>query len=404
MAWAVARKDVLSTIRDRRAIISNLLIPVLLLPTMMLGLPLLLGGLFEREQASLTPIAIEGEAYLPDALRSALEAQRVELIASEDALTQVRDDDVAAALQLPEGFAEEVTAGDAPSLRLLRKTGNLESELAAGKVSQAIESYRQDLVAETLRREGIDPAVLEPLVVETRDASRPQERSSGQLSWLIPFFIAVWALAGGQMTALDATAGEKERGTLEALLVAPVRRSEVVVGKFVATLLSGLSAAFMAIVGVLVGGALLRRVFLPRLGDEATEMVATMGGSFSIGASDLWVLLGSALLTAAAVAAMLIAVAMFARSFKEAQTYVAPMTFLLIVPALALQFSDLLDLGRGVYLVPLMNVMVLMDDVLGGAVGGLDVLAAWGTMLAFIAALLAFALRSFRREGVIFRT
>jgi len=404
MAWAVARKDVLSTLRDRRAIVSNLLIPVLLLPTMMLGLPLLLGGLFEREQASLTRIGIEGEAFLPSELRSAIEAQRAELIVTDDALTQVRDDDVAAALQLPEGFAEAVAAGDVPRLRLLRKSGNLESELAAEKVSRAIASYRQDLVAERLRSEGVDPAVLEPLVVETRDASRPQERSSGQLSWLIPFFIAVWALAGGQMTALDATAGEKERGTLEALLVAPVRRSEVVAGKFVATLLSGLSAAFMAIVGVLVGGALLRRVFLPRLGDEATEMVATMGGTFSIGASDLWILLGSALLTAAAVAAMLIAVAMFARSFKEAQTYVAPMTFLLIVPALALQFSDLLDLGRGVYLVPLMNVMVLMDDVLGGAVGGMDVLAAWGTMLAFIAVLLAFALQSFRREGVIFRT
>ncbi|MDZ7708562.1 MAG: ABC transporter permease subunit [Trueperaceae bacterium] len=404
MAWAVARKDVLTTLRDRRAIISNLLIPVLLLPTIMLGLPLLLGGLFQREQASLTQVAVEGQAFLPDALRSALEAERVELIAVDDALGQVRDDDVAVALQVPEGFAEEVTAGDVPRLRLLRKTGNLESELAAGKVTQAIESYRQDLVAERLRSAGVDPAVLEPLTVETRDASRPQERSSGQLSWLIPFFIAIWALAGGQMTALDATAGEKERGTLEALLVAPVRRSEVVVGKFVATLLSGLSAAFMAIVGVLVGGMLLRGVFLPRLGDEAREMAATMGGSLSIGADGIWILLGSALLTAAAVAAMLIAVAMFARSFKEAQTYVAPMTFLLILPAMALQFSDLLDLGSGIYLVPLVNVMVLMDDVLGGAVAGTDVLAAWGTMLAFVGVLLAFALRSFRREGVIFRT
>ncbi len=404
MAWAIARKDVLTTLRDRRAIISNLLIPVLLLPTIMLGLPLLLGGLFQREQASLTSVAIEGRAFLPDALRSALEAQRVELIPTENALAQVRDDAVSVALQVPQGFAEEVAAGTAPSLRVLRKAGNLESELAADKVTNAIDTYRRNLVAQRLRSAGVDPAVLEPLVVETRDASRPQERSSGQLSWLIPFFIAIWALAGGQMTALDATAGEKERGTLEALLVAPVRRSEVVVGKFVATLLSGLSAAFMAIVGVLVGGALLRRVFLPRLGEEATEMVATMGGSLSIGADDIWILLGSALLTAAAVAAMLIAVAMFARSFKEAQTYVAPMSFLLILPAMALQFSDLLDLGSGIYLVPLVNVMVLMDDVLGGAVAGTDVLAAWGTMLAFVGLLLAFALRSFRREGVIFRT
>jgi sodium transport system permease protein len=109
-------------------------------------------------------------------------------------------------------------------------------------------------------------------------------------------------------------------------------------------------------------------------------------------------------LLAGAVAALLIAVAMFARSFKEAQSYVAPLSFLMIVPAMALQFADLLDLGQGVYLVPILNVMVLMDDVLGGAVRGVDVLAAWVSMAALVAVLLAFALRNFRREGVIFRT
>ncbi|NBC96884.1 MAG: ABC transporter permease subunit [Deinococcus-Thermus bacterium] len=404
MAWAVARKEILSTIRDRRAIISNLLIPVLLLPTIMLGLPLVLGGLFQREQASQTPVAIEGAAHLPSDLREAIEAQRVDITETDDALTLVRDDEVSAALRVPEDFEARVGAGEAPQLSLVRKTGNLESELAAGKLNDAISSYRRGIVTDRLEAAGLDPSVLEPLRVERLDASRPEERSSGQLAWLIPFFIAVWALAGGQMTALDATAGEKERGTLEALLVAPVRRVEVVAGKFLATLMSGLSAAFMAIVGVLVGGALMRRVFLPRLGEEATEMVAVMGGSLSVSLSGLWVLLGSAVLLAAAVAALLIAVAMFARSFKEAQSYVAPMTFLLIIPAMALQFADLLDLGQRVYLVPLMNVMVLMDDVLGGSVRALDVIASWATMALLVVALLAFALRNFRREGVIFRT
>lgn len=404
LAWAVARKEILSTVRDRRAIVANLVIPVLLLPAVMLGLPLLMGGLFEREQAALTPIAVEGAAHLPDALRDAIEAQNAELNDSDDALAEVRDDVVSAALVVPEGFEADLAAGATPRLQVLQKVGNLESELAAGKVTQAIEAYRQELVAERLEAAGLDPAVLSPLRVETRDASRPEERSSGQLAWIIPFFIAVWALAGGQMTALDATAGEKERGTLEALLVAPVRRSEVVAGKFVATLASGMSAALMAIVGVLVGGALMRRVFLPRLGDEAVEMVAVMGGSLSVSLGGLWILLGSAVLLAAAIAALLIAVAMFARSFKEAQSYVAPMSFLLILPAMALQFADLLDLGQRVYLVPVMNVMVLMDDVLGGSVRGLDVAAAWGSMALLIVALLAFALRNFRREGVIFRT
>ncbi|MEI2421595.1 ABC transporter permease subunit, partial [Arthrospira platensis SPKY2] len=100
----------------------------------------------------------------------------------------------------------------------------------------------------------VDPGVLEPITVVARDASTEAERSSGQLAWLIPFFIAIWTLTGGQMTAIDATAGEKERGTLEVLLVAPVRRAEVVFGKFLAVVLFGLSAAVMAIVGFILGG------------------------------------------------------------------------------------------------------------------------------------------------------
>lgn len=404
MVGAIAAKELLSTVRDRRAIVSNLLIPLLLLPAMMLGLPLVLGGLFEREQASLTPIAVEGAAHLPAALREAIDAQNAELLPTDDALVLVREERASAALVVPEGFGAAVAAGEVPRLRIVSKTGDLQSELAAGKLQGAIAAYRSDVVAGRLAAAGLDPSILEPIAVETRDASRPAERSSGQLAWIIPFFVAVWTLAGGQMTALDATAGEKERGTLEALLVAPVRRAEVVTGKFLATLASGLSAAVMAIVGVVAAGALLRGVLLPRLGEEATEVVAVMGGSLRLSPGGVGVMLGSALLLAAAVAALLIAVAMFARSFKEAQSYVAPLSFVMIVPALALQFADLLDLGARAYLVPVLNVMLLMDDALGGAVDPGDVLASWGTMLLLVAALLAFALRNFRREGVIFRS
>src|SRR5690606_39668933 len=118
----------------------------------------------------------------------------------------------------------------------------------------------------------LDPAILEPVTIQTVDASTSRERSSGQLSWLIPFFIAIWTLAGGQMTAIDATAGEKERGTLESLLVAPVRRSEVVVGKWLATMTFGLTAALAAIAGYLVGGMVMRNAFLPRMGAEGGEV------------------------------------------------------------------------------------------------------------------------------------
>lgn len=404
--WQLARKEILSTLRDRRAIVSNLLIPLLLLPVMMLGLPLLIGGLFQREQVAVTQVAVSGEAELPPELAEQLLAQSTELVPTADPEAAVLAGDQPVGIAVPAGFAERVGTGERVELTVYAKRGNTRSELAAGKIGAAVNAYRQQLVAERLAGAGLDPAILEPVTIQTVDASTSRERSSGQLSWLIPFFIAIWTLAGGQMTAIDATAGEKERGTLESLLVAPVRRSEVVVGKWLATMTFGLTAAVMAIVGFVLGGALLRGAVLPQLGlgGDAGEIVEVMGGSLQTGPGGVLLLLVSALLLSGLIAALLLGVALFARSFKEAQSYVAPLSFIMIIPALALQFNDLIGFGSGAYLVPIMNVLLVMDGIVKGTASAPEVLMTWVSQLVAIALLLLFAYRSFTRESVIFRT
>ena len=404
MVRRVAAKEVLSTLRDTRAIVSNLLIPLILLPVIMLGLPFLLGGLFQREATTVTPLGILGLEHAPPELLELIEAQAATLERVDDPETAVRDDRYPAAITVPEGLPEALAAGESVTLVVHRKTGNLRSELNAGKLESAVAGYRQQVVAERLERAGVDPALLEPLRVDTRDASTAAERSSGQLAWLIPFFIAIWTLTGGQMAAIDATAGEKERGTLEVLLVAPVRRAEVVVGKFLATTLFGLWAAVMAIIGFVVGGMVLRGAFLPGLDGATSEMVAVMGGQLSVTPLMVLLLVVSAVLMAALIAALLIGVTLFARSFKEAQTYVAPLSFLLILPAISLQFRDLLGGGEALYWVPMLNAMVLMDDVVKGAASPGAVLITWLSLSLVIVALLAFAYRNFNREDVLFRT
>jgi sodium transport system permease protein len=404
MLRRVAAKEILSTLRDRRAIVSNLLIPLLLLPVVMLGLPLLLGGLFQREAETVTTLVAEGLEHMPAELVALVEAQQAQLVAVADAELAVRQDEAPAGMSVPAGFAESLAAGERVSVTVYRKTGNMRSELNAGKLEAAVGAYRQQLVADRLAAAGVDPGVLEPVAVMRIDASTEAERSSGQLAWLIPFFIAIWTLTGGQMTAIDATAGEKERGTLEVLLVTPVRRVEVVVGKFLATMLFGLMAATMAIVGFVLGGFVMRGIFLPRLGDDAGELVAMMGGSLTVTPMTVLLLLVSAVLLAGLVAALLIGVTLFARSFKEAQTYVAPLSFLLILPAVGLQFRDLLGGGDTLYWIPMLNAMVLMDDVVRGSATAAAIGVTWLSLTIAIAALLAFAYRSFGREDVLFRT
>jgi sodium transport system permease protein len=403
MIRRVAGKEILSTLRDQRAIISNLVIPLIVLPVMMLGLPLLLGGLFQREQTTVTQVGIIGADALPPELRRAIEDQNVALTEVGDPEAAVQGGDVPVALAVPADMPARLQDGESVTLTVYSKKGNLKSELNAGKLQQAISGYRNQLVAARLQAAGLDPSVLQPIEVASVDASSAAERSSGQLSWLIPFFIAIWTLTGGQMTAIDATAGEKERGTLEVLLVTPIRRSEVVVGKFLATLTFGLSAAFMAIVGYIVGGTILRSVFSARLTGDAGDIVNVMGGSLSLSLSSIALLLVSAFLLAGTVAALLIGVALFARSFKEAQSYIAPLSFLFILPGVGLQFKDLLGFGDGVYAIPIFNVLVLMDDIVKGAVSAAHVLTTWSVLAVVVVLLLAFAYRNFTREGVIFR-
>ena len=403
MIARVASKEILSTLRDQRAILSNLIIPLIVLPVIMLGLPLVLGGLFQREQTNVTPLGVAGLANIPAELTHLLEAQHVRLERVSDPEAAVRDGKVAVAIRVPADFQAKVASGQGADLTLYSKQGNMKSELNASKIQQAVSAYTHRLVSARLKAAGLDPGILEPVHVQTVDASSAAEKSSGQLSWLIPFFIAIWTLTGGQMTAIDATAGEKERGTLEALLVTPIRRSEVVVGKFLATLTFGLSAAVMAIVGYVVGGAILGSVFRPRLLGQASTMLQVMGGSLDISLPSVLLLFASALLLAGTVAALLLSITLFARSFKEAQSYIAPLSFLLILPAIGLQFKDLLGFGQGVYLVPIFNALVLMDDIVNGTATAHAVLTTWLTLLLIIVLLLRFAYRNFRREGVIFR-
>ena len=401
--WQVARKEILSTLRDRRAIVSSLLIPLLILPFVMLGLPLALGSLFEREQSATTLAAVAGLDALPPELRAAIEAQAVELYASDDPETQVREGDAVVGLSVPPEFAAQVAAG-AAELTLYSKRSNLRSELNVSKLEDAVSDYRDDLVSARLEAAGLDAGVLEPVTTTSVDASSEAERQSGQFAWLIPFFIGIWTLTGGQMTALDATAGEKERGTLEALLVSPVRRIEVVLGKFLATLTFGLSAALMAIIGYVLSGTLLRRALVPLLGEGGETMADLFGGSLSVTVPTVLTLIISALLLAGFVAAVLISVATFARSYKEAQTYVAPLSMVMIVPVIGLQFADFIGGNVLIYLVPLLNVLLLMNDVVKGNAAPLAVLLTWGSLAAFTGLLLDLAYRTFKREGVIFRT
>lgn len=408
MLWKIAWRDLLSTIRDRRALTSTILVPMLLIPLFTLGMPYLLGSLIGGQAEARQKVGVVGT--LPQGLKDALTRDEktpdgkvmragVELVPVADPQKAVQDGTVDAALKTSRPLPAR--AGDrSGELELYAKLSNLKAQTGAfAKVQDTVTAYNKTLTLQRLQGLGLSEAALTPITVKPIDASPPQEKKSGQLGFVIPMLMLQFILTGAMATALDATAGEKERGTLESLLVSPVRRSEVVAGKLLATTITALVTACFSLIGFLLAG-LAASVLLRGMDKEMTQ---AMGGQLTLTPASLLAMIGIVLSAALLISAVLIALSIYARSYKEAQTYVTPLSLLIVFPALALQFSDFLKLSNAVYAVPLFGSMVGILDIVKGSITMGHALSAMAANI--IGALLVglLALRSFGREEVIFR-
>lgn len=411
--WQVTRKELLSTLRDRRALMSSILLPLLLIPLFTVGFPLLLGRAFSGQSQELQRVGILGS--VPAALRERLTRSTtdaagptelgVTLVPVTDPQAAVRNGGADAVLVFPPDLPTRAGQPSA-TVKLYARVGNLKAESGViAKLNAALQGYNTELVSEGLRARGIPTSFLTPLKVQTLDASRPQEAASGQLAFLVPMFLLQFILAGGMATAIDSTAGEKERGTLEVLLVSPVRRPEVVVGKLLATCSTALFSAACGLVGLLLSGPVSRLLARSSVSGSAAggQLSGQLGGQLSVTPLSVLVLALMALSAALLLSALLIAVSIFARTYKEAQTYVTPISLLIVFPAVGLQFADFIGRGAGLYAIPVVNAMLVILDVVKGTLNLPFAGLAVAVNLLVTALLVGLAVRSFGREGVIFR-
>lgn len=408
MVWRVALRDLLSTVRDRRTLNATILMPLILIPAFTLGLPLMLGQFIGGQQQERQKVGVVGT--LPAALRAALERDErsgtqliragVTLRPVKDALAAVQSGEVEAALRAVTPLPDQAGSSSG-QLEVYAKLSNLRAQTGVyGKVKDVVDAYNRRLTVDRLRALGLDEQTLTPVTLSPVDASRPQEQRSGQLAFLIPMLMLQFILSGATATAVDATAGEKERGTLESLLVSPVRRSEVVTGKLLATTMTALTSACFSVIGFLVSGLVVGRL---RNSSGAGDIAQAMGGQLSLTLSGVLALLAVATSAALLISAALIAIGIYARTFKEAQTYLAPVSLLIVLPAVTLQFADFFRTGPAIYAIPLFGGMIGILDVVRGTVNSGHLLLSVAANLIGAALMVALAMRSFGREEVIFR-
>ncbi len=266
------------------------------------------------------------------------------------------------------------------------------SEEASDRLAAFARIVGNGLLEMRLADNGLAPQFAEPIVFEGADMATPSRRVQAFLGGLLPYMIIMFSFFGAFYPSLDLTAGEKERFTMETLLLAPVSRMELAAGKFVVVFVAAVVAAVLATTS---------------LGLTFTQGILPQGvaAGFDIQFEPEAVMLTAVLLipVSALFAAVLLGVALLARSFKEAQSYTAPLQFIVILPAMAAMLPDL-EAELHLAWIPFLNVSMLMRELLKGnylwdffgitmlSMGLLTLLTIWGASLIF------------RRETVILRT
>lgn len=262
----VWRKELIDSLRDRKSLRTSVLTPILM------GLVFALFTAFLTEVNRDEPIeelepqavSVIGEAYIPADLNAIFDQFLIEVEpyagTAEQLAAAVKDEEIEFGLVMPEDFAASISAETPASPTIIQATGSSLTDLGSfnNRVATAFDRYNEQVLNERLTARGIDPNVLTPIQVETRDVSFEQFESADEIAGSLfaglyfPIIFATAIGAGGLMTAIDATAGEKERGTLESLLLTPATDSEIFLGKTLAVLSMTVLATILSVIAFLL--------------------------------------------------------------------------------------------------------------------------------------------------------
>ena len=385
IAWVVFRKELRETLRDRRTLMMMVAVPVLLYPILMIAAEqLTLMGLRQLEsEPSLIGVVGPDVGDLREFL-GGLEGLAVGDVS--DPVQAVRSDSVQAVVL----FGAFPVADSTRAVTILYDAADERSQRARGLLDGALRNWQDSLVAGRLEDRGLPAGLAQPLAVADSSVARAEELGGYALGRFLPMLLILMTLLGTFYPAIDLAAGEKERGTLETLLTAPVPPREIVAGKFLTVALIGVVAAALNLGSML----LTFQTGLFQFGDALDiEFALPLGAVVTIFITlvPLSVLFGS----------LFLGVALRSRSFKEAQNALTPIYLAVIVPSLLPVFPGI-DFTVALAAVPVAGVGLFFRELMAGSPELVPSLVAVVTTLLWAWAALAFASVSFGREQVLF--
>ncbi|MBK6766045.1 MAG: ABC transporter permease [bacterium] len=347
-------KELRDLYRDRRTLMVTVVLPLLMYPLIFIGilqLTLLQAGKLKQKTGV---VAVLSPADLPANLIGDDSTMLIDLVDSTAWREKLRAGELDAAIALTPGFSDSVASGGAAEIKLHYLSSRDFSDQVRRRLLSAFDSYQSAVVDLRMASLGLDTSYIHPVAFESVDEATEAEQAGSNMGRFLGYFLIIMTLTGAFYAAIDLTAGEKERGTLETLLVSPASRRELVYGKFLATVVAALLTAILNLVS---------------MGLTALYAVGMVDTAGSVGIAISWpsLLLVLVVLIPLAVlfAGVSLAVAVTARSYKEGQGLLTPLIMVSVLPAMVSMVPGI-ELSPLLAVVPIANVSLLTRALMAG--------------------------------------
>jgi sodium transport system permease protein len=393
----VYRKEFTEWTRDRRTLISTVLVPLFLFPIMMVGFSALAVVMVGKAQKETPRVMILGGGDSPQLVASLQKLDTLEIVPyAANWKDQVSNKEIRAAVEIPEGFQSSLETGSSQTVKIYFYEGEMKSSFGADRLEKFFKDYRDRVVKDRLAAKNLPASVLSPFEVKQENVAPPEKVSGATFGGLIGYMVILLCMTGAMYPAIDLTAGEKERGTMETILSSPISRLDLVLGKFLLVFSASLTTAVLSVMSMGASFAILGRTQL---------MNSSNGQSFAlnVGLTAAVAVFLMALPLAVLFSAVLMSIALFAKSYKEAQSYLTPMTFVVVIPAVASLMPGV-ELTPKLALVPILNTSLVCKEIISGTYHWNSIALIFASTCVYAAVGLFLAFKTFQRESVLFRS
>ena len=395
--FTVYGKELRDSLRDRRTLMSMFVIPIIMIPGIMIAVAGISMKALNKAREEVPSVMLMGGENSPLIREALAKDSKLRLVPfAADWKQQISDKQLRAAVEIPAGFEAALDRGDSALINIYNYEGELRSDLAAGELRDFLNGYREKTVAARLAGRGLPATLVKPFETRTQNVAPPEKVAGNRFGGMVPYLFILLCFTGAMYPAMDLTAGEKERGTMETILCSPVARTDLVLGKFLTVLTASLTSAVVTVITTAVTLVIIGLM-------AGTPAAARPGAMPTLDPAGLLLVLAMVFPVAVLFCAVLLAVSLFAKSIKEASSYASPMIILIIIPAM-MGILPGVELNARLALVPILNVALASKELVSGVFHWQYLGLIFGSTCLYAAAALTICVRMFNREEVLFRT